>query len=116
NPRTPHSGNLGVIPSRPACIALAPRHALSFFAMHSNPMRQPQAYRLFIAALCLLLPAMACAQGYISRLLNHPVPGGVAVVGLGPSDTPPKAFYKTHRVMVVRDSDDAWIAVVGIDL
>ncbi|MGB6106094.1 MAG: peptidoglycan DD-metalloendopeptidase family protein [Pusillimonas sp.] len=64
----------------------------------------------------LLLPTFAGAQGYISRLLHHPVPGGVAVVGLDEPGDAPRAFYKKHRVMVVRDSDQAWIAVVGIDL
>nr|WP_245150695.1 peptidoglycan DD-metalloendopeptidase family protein [Pollutimonas harenae] len=71
---------------------------------------------LLIVALGLLLPALVSAQGYISRLLNHPVPGGVAVVDLGPDTEAPRVFYKDDRVMVLRDSNDAWIAVVGIDL
>lgn len=64
----------------------------------------------------LLLSAQAGAQGYISRLLHHPVPGGVAVVELGTGQDTPRAFYKDDRVMVVRDSNQAWIAIVGIDL
>lgn len=74
--------------------------------------------RLFMlfSAVGLLLPASAGAQGYISRLLHHPVPGGVAVVSAGNSNEAPRAFYKDTPVMVLRDSDQAWIAVVGIDL
>lgn len=69
-----------------------------------------------LAAAALLLPAAASAEGYISRLLNHPVPGGVAVVALGESAQAPRVFLKEDRVMVLRDSDKQWIAVVGIDL
>ncbi|NYT57645.1 M23 family metallopeptidase [Alcaligenaceae bacterium] len=64
----------------------------------------------------LLLPGLAGAQGYISRLLHHPVPGGVAVVDMGSTGQAPSAYYKDAQVMVLRDSDQAWIAVVGIDL
>ncbi|AEC19530.1 hypothetical protein PT7_0990 [Pusillimonas sp. T7-7] len=81
--------------------------------MQSILMRYPF---LLIVTAGLLLPALASAQGYISRLLNHPVPGGVAVVDLGLANESPRVFYKDDRVMVLRDSDDTWIAVVGIDL
>jgi len=64
----------------------------------------------------LLAPLAAGAQGYISRLLNHPVPGGVAVVPLGESASGASAFLKDRQVMVLRDSDGSWIAVVGVDL
>ncbi|RTZ47898.1 M23 family metallopeptidase [Candidimonas sp. SYP-B2681] len=64
----------------------------------------------------LLSPMSASAQGYISRLLNQPVPGGVAVVALGHSPDAPRVFYKEERVMVLRDSDQEWIAIVGVDL
>lgn len=67
----------------------------------------------------LLVPLSAGAQGYITRLLNQPVPGGVAVIALGPIQdeaTPPRVTYKDHPVMVLQDSDSSWIAVVGIDL
>ncbi|NYT60899.1 M23 family metallopeptidase [Alcaligenaceae bacterium] len=56
------------------------------------------------------------AQGYISRLLNYPVPGGVAVVALGQAAQAPRVFLGDDRVMVLRDSDEQWIAVVGIGL
>lgn len=107
------AGNLRVIPRGSGLIALAPEYALSSLPMQFILMR----YRyLLIATICLLLPALASAQGYITRLLNHPVPGGVAVVNLGQANEPPQVFYKDDRVMVLRDSDEAWIAVVGIDL
>lgn len=64
----------------------------------------------------LLLPMAASAQGYMSRLLHHPVPGGVAVVALGAGAQAPRVFLDGDRVMVLRDTDEQWIAVVGIDL
>lgn len=65
-----------------------------------------------------LLPSLAgaAAQGYMARTLDRPVPGGVAVIGLGVSATPPQAYYGSDRAMVVKDSDGQWIAIVGIDL
>ena len=66
--------------------------------------------------LVLSLSAAANAQGYISRSLNRPVPGGVAVVPLGNLPQAPKVTYQSNKVMVVRDTDDQWVAVVGIDL
>lgn len=66
------------------------------------------------AAVCVATAAQA--QGYISRTLDHPVPGGVAVVPLGLAEQAPQARFNGHRVMVIRDSDQQWIAVVGIPL
>ena len=71
---------------------------------------------LLALASLMFFPMLAQAQGYITRLLNHPVPGGVAVINLGVANEAPQVFYGKNQVMVVRDSDDAWIAVVGIDL
>ena len=65
-------------------------------------------------ALCLALPAHA--DSYISRLLNKPVPGGVAVVDLGPAAQAPKATWQGKPVLVVRDQDARWLAIVGIPL
>lgn len=59
----------------------------------------------------------AAAQGYISRTLNHPFPGGVAVLDLGAeASAAPAVQYRDHPVMVLKDSDQRWIAVVGIGL
>jgi murein DD-endopeptidase MepM/ murein hydrolase activator NlpD len=71
---------------------------------------------LAIFILSLLWPASGLAQGYMARVLHQPVPGGVAVIPLGMADQAPKVYYGKDRVMVLRDSDRQWIAVVGIDL
>ncbi|WP_296262113.1 MULTISPECIES: M23 family metallopeptidase [unclassified Pseudomonas] len=65
-------------------------------------------------ALCLTLPAYA--DSYIARLLNKPVPGGVAVIDLGPAVQAPKATFQGKPVLVVKDQDARWLAVVGIAL
>ncbi|HBO9399905.1 M23 family peptidase, partial [Pseudomonas aeruginosa] len=68
---------------------------------------------LLLAAFCAL-PAQA--DSFIMRLLNKPVPGGVAVVDLGEEGPPPRAFYQGKPVLVVREEGRRWIAVVGIPL
>lgn len=78
-------------------------------------------FRLFsvlsVLAGAMLLAGNAYAQGYVSRTLNHPVPGGVAVVALGQGGTQaPSVSYGPHRVLVMPDSDKQWVAVVGIGL
>ncbi len=67
-----------------------------------------------LAAALAALPAGA--RGYIGRTLDTPVPGGVAVVSLGDGGQAPRASYEGRRVLVVRDSDGQWIALVGIPL
>lgn len=74
-----------------------------------------RAAALFLAA-ASLFAVSAQAAGYIARTLHQPVPGGVAVVGLGQSAQAPAVHYGDAPVMVVQDSDGEWIAVVGIDL
>ena len=71
---------------------------------------------VLVAALCMALPALAQAGGYIARSLHHPFPGGVAVVPLGTQAQPPSASYRDRPVMVLKDTDNQWIAVVGIGL
>lgn len=63
---------------------------------------------------CVALPA--CADSYLSRLLNKPVPGGVAVVDLGTAAQAPKATWQGKPVLVVKDQDARWLAIVGIPL
>lgn len=72
--------------------------------------------RLFILiTLCsLVLPAYA--EGFISRLLNKAVPGGVAVVDLGPASSAPKASYQGKSVLVIKEDQQRWIAIVGLPL
>lgn len=69
---------------------------------------------LLLLTLCLALPAHA--EGFISRLLNKPVPGGVAVVDLGASASAPSATYQGKPVLVVHEDQQRWIAIVGIPL
>ena len=67
-----------------------------------------------VVAACV--STVAQAQGYIARKLDVPVPGGVAVVPLGTMPQAPQVSFDGRRVMVIRDSDSQWIAVVGIPL
>lgn len=72
---------------------------------------RPLAIAVVLAA---ALPAQAA--GFMARTLHQPVPGGVAVVPLGQSERAPAAQYEGAPVMVVKDSDGAWVAIIGIDL
>jgi len=71
--------------------------------------------RFFASLLLLCLTFTAHADSYITRLLNKPVPGGVAVVNLGPSAQALKATYQGKPVLVVKEQDN-WLAIVGIPL
>ncbi len=63
---------------------------------------------------CLSLPAHA--DGFITRLLNKPVPGGVAVVTLPEQDSAPRVRYQDQPVLVIREDNQRWIAIAGIPL
>lgn len=67
-----------------------------------------------VFALCLCLPAHA--DSYITRQLNKPVPGGVAVIDLGNAAQAPKATYQGKPVLVVKEQDARWLAIVGVPL
>ncbi|MDX3907296.1 MAG: peptidoglycan DD-metalloendopeptidase family protein [Pigmentiphaga sp.] len=69
---------------------------------------------LLLMAACAALPAQA--ESFISRLLNKPVPGGVAVVPLGEAPVAPVVTYRDRRTMVLRDDTGQWLSVVGIPL
>ncbi len=70
----------------------------------------------FLGVLLLLgLAFNAHADSYLTRLLNKPVPGGVAVVDLGPNAQAPKASYQGKPVLVVKEQN-SWLAIVGIPL
>ncbi|KGD89935.1 peptidase [Achromobacter sp. RTa] len=71
---------------------------------------------LAAAAASLGLPALAQQEGYITRKLSFPVPGGVAVLGLGDAERAPEVTFLGRRVLVVREEGRQWIAVVGIPL
>jgi len=72
--------------------------------------------RLFtlITLFCLALPVQA--EGFISRLLNKPVPGGVAVVDLGAGANAPRATYQGKPLLVIHEDGQRWIAIVGLPL
>ncbi|MDC7817397.1 MULTISPECIES: M23 family metallopeptidase [Pseudomonas] len=70
----------------------------------------------FLTSLMLLCLAFnANADSYITRLLNKPVPGGVAVVDLGSAAQAPKVSYQGKPVLVVKEQNN-WLAIVGIPL
>ena len=69
---------------------------------------------LIALLLCLALPAHA--EGFLTRLLDHPVPGGVAVVDLGTGDSAPSASFQGKPVLVVKEDQLRWIAIVGLPL
>lgn len=74
---------------------------------------------LAAAAVSLAVPARALAQaqqGFITRKLNAPVPGGVAVLALGDADRAPEVTFLGRRVLVVKEEGKQWIAIVGIPL
>lgn len=72
--------------------------------------------RLLVAALLACLTLTAHAEGFITRLLDKPVPGGVAVVPLPDTEAPAKVRYQGKPVLTVREDGKRWIAVVGIPL
>lgn len=67
-----------------------------------------------ITLFCLALPVQA--EGFITRLLNQPVPGGVAVVDLGVAAKAPSATYQGKPLLVIREDGKRWIAIVGLPL
>ncbi|MCY1404380.1 hypothetical protein D9M71_195870 [compost metagenome] len=72
--------------------------------------------RVFCLLFAALLALPAHAEGFISRTLNKPVPGGVAVIQLGNGNETPKASYQGKPVMVIKEEGRDWIAIVGIPL
>ncbi len=68
-----------------------------------------------LLALCALLLTATAQASYITRTLNKPVPGGVAVVDLGPAASAPSARFEGKPVLVVKEQD-RWLAIVGLPL
>ena len=71
---------------------------------------------LFFLLMLLGSPALHAESSFISRLLNHPVPRGVAVVQLGDGAKAPAVRYQDKPVLVVQEEGKRWIAIVGIPL
>lgn len=104
-------GSLSAIGSRLAAVANRCRGVASVLMMSW----------VCLLVVWLLSPALTFAaspssRGYIARTLHQPVPGGVAAVPLGDGATAPVARYQGSQVMVLRDSNGEWVAIVGIDL
>ncbi|UYZ85453.1 peptidoglycan DD-metalloendopeptidase family protein [Entomomonas sp. E2T0] len=72
--------------------------------------------RIIVFINTLLLATVCHAEGFITRLLNKPVQGGVAVVALDKETTKPSVYYKDKPVLVIHEDNKQWIAVVGIPL
>lgn len=71
-----------------------------------------------LITLCLLscLSLNTLAEGFITRLLDKPVPGGVAVIALPEQATAPRAEYRGNPLLVIREDDVRWIAIAGLPL
>ncbi|MBD1588586.1 M23 family metallopeptidase [Pseudomonas typographi] len=72
-------------------------------------------YRWLCAALLSLATLPALADSYLTRLLNKPVPGGVAVLDLDGSTAAPQAYFAGKAVLVIKEQA-TWRAVVGLPL
>lgn len=72
--------------------------------------------RLVILFCLAIIAAPAQAEGFITRLLHKPVPGGVAVVSLPEQAEAPRAQYLDQPLLVIREDGKRWIAIAGIPL
>ncbi|RMV69922.1 peptidoglycan DD-metalloendopeptidase family protein [Pseudomonas coronafaciens] len=72
--------------------------------------------RFIAPLLALLLCLPAHADSFITRALDKPVPGGVAVIDLGTGAQAPTATYQGKPVLVVKEQGARWLAIVGIPL
>ncbi len=85
-------------------------------AKSRRPVQQVLRVAAFIGTFAIAAQVSAQQSGFIARSLHEPVPGGVAVVSLGSGASAPSAVYDGSPVMVVKDSNEEWIAIVGVDL
>ena len=64
----------------------------------------------------LLSYSITCSAVSASSFTGSPVPGGVAIVDLGPlSETRPQARYGSKNILVIQQ-DGHWKGVVGLSL
>lgn len=84
-----------------------------------SPTRVPrprrQAALALVAGLWLAAPAAPAAPS-VELPAARPVPGGVALVDLGPAGAQAPAAYRDAERVLVRAAGGRWIAVVGIPL
>lgn len=71
--------------------------------------------RILASLLLVFISLNAHAEGFISRLLHHPVQGGIAVVPLTTTQAP-KVRFNNKPVLVINEDNKRWIAIVGIPL
>src|SRR3989454_10063249 len=71
--------------------------------------------RRFLLSLApaLVAPGWAARAWAATLPRASAVPGGVARIGLGASEQPPRVHLGGDRVLVMRDGDE-WVAFVGI--
>jgi murein DD-endopeptidase MepM/ murein hydrolase activator NlpD len=70
-------------------------------------------------AACVAMALVACgarAAPAAGLPAARPVPGGIAIVDLGPAGTPAPAAYRDAERVLVREDAGRWYAVVGIPL
>jgi murein DD-endopeptidase MepM/ murein hydrolase activator NlpD len=72
--------------------------------------------RVIILSCLIALALPVQAEGFITRLLNKSVPGGVAVVPLPEQSEAPRAHYRDQPLLVIREDGERWIAITGIPL
>lgn len=72
--------------------------------------------RVIVLLGSLLFISASYAEGFITRLLNKPVQGGVAVMVLEKESTKPNVYYKDRPVLVIHEDNKRWVAIVGIPL
>ena len=72
--------------------------------------------QLFTLCLLSCLSLNTLAEGFLTRLLDKPAPGGVAVIALPDQETAPRAEYRGSPLLVLREDDARWIAIAGIPL
>ncbi|EXF44148.1 M24/M37 family peptidase [Pseudomonas sp. BAY1663] len=72
--------------------------------------------RTVVLLLSLAFALPAHAEGFITRLLNKPVPGGVAVIAAGHGPQAPQVRYQDKPALVIKEDGQRWIAIVGIPL
>ncbi len=80
--------------------------------------------RFFFACVALSCVSLYSCQAIASNdfvtsrilSLHHPVPGGIAVIELGPSIKAPQVRFKNKPVLVVKSTSEQWLAIVGLAL
>jgi len=72
--------------------------------------------RFLLLILCFCSHLVWAQENFLKRLLHHPVPGGVAVISLPNFAAEPQVFYQKNPVLVVKENDQNFMAIVGIPL